>query len=116
LPDNEALAFLSGKNMNSFSKEEEKLEYTYRMGRIYDDMHKYDQAVQCYQTAINIGINRKEYYAARAALQIGQVYEREGKKQLAIDFYQKCMNMPDHEYKNSLDQKAKSGIVRCKGE
>ncbi|MCA6452694.1 MAG: hypothetical protein IM582_05885, partial [Chitinophagaceae bacterium] len=52
----------------------------------------------------------------RAALQIGQIYEKRGQKALAISYYQKCLDMDDHEYKDSLDQKAKSGIARCKGE
>ncbi|MFL9482304.1 tetratricopeptide repeat protein [Chitinophagaceae bacterium LWZ2-11] len=114
--NNDALGLLAGKNIGSFSKDEDKLEYTYRLARIYDDMHKDDDAIKAYQSAITLGADRKEYYAARAAWQIAQIYERQGKKAQAISYYEKCMNMPDHEYKNSLDQKAKSGIARCKGE
>jgi len=114
--DKEALALLTGK-ANSFNgKEEDKLEYTYRLARIYDELKKTDEAIQSYQTAINLGINRKEYYAARAAIQIGEIYEHQGKKKEAIVYYEKCLAMGEHEYKNSLDQKAKSGIARCNGE
>ncbi|MFP5039715.1 tetratricopeptide repeat protein [Parasediminibacterium sp. JCM 36343] len=109
----EALAILNGKSINSFATDEEKLEYVYRLGRIYDDMHKNEEAIQYYNTAISIGVNRREYYAARAALQIGEIYERQGKKKEALAFFQKCLDMKDHEYKNSLDQKAKTGIERC---
>jgi hypothetical protein len=49
-------------------------------------------------------------------LQIAQIYELRGQIKLAITFYQKCLDMEDHEYKNSIDQKAKAGISRCKGE
>ena len=59
--------------------------------------------------------NRREYYAARAALQIGQIYEERGEKAMAIEYYKKCIDMEDHEYKDSLDQRAKSGIARCTG-
>ncbi len=109
----EALAFLNSKNINSFVLEEEKLEYQYRYGRIYDDLNKNEQAIEYYNVAINLGINRKEYYAARAALQIGEIYEREGKKKLAIPYFEKCISLKDHEYKNSLDQRAKAGLQRC---
>lgn len=114
--NNEATALLHGKSEDDFQKDEEKLEFAYRMARINDDLGRSDEAIRNYLVAINIGQNRKEYFAARAALQIGQIYEKKGQKALAITYYQKCIDMEDHEYKNSLDQRAKSGIARCKGE
>lgn len=114
--NNEAIALLQGKTEADFSKEEEKLEYAYRMARIYDDLDRTEEAIRYYLVAIRIGENRKEYFAARAALQTGQIYEKKGQKATAIGYYQKCLDMEDHEYKNSLDQRAKSGIARCKGE
>ena len=112
----EALALLQGKKSENFLKEEEKLEFAYRMARIYDDLGREEDAIRNYQIAIRLGENRREHYAARAALQIGQIYEKRGQKALAISYYQKCLDMDDHEYKDSLDQRAKSGIARCKGE
>lgn len=113
---NDALALLQGKTENDFAKEEERLEFAYRMARIYDDLGRSDDAIRNYQAAIRIGENRREYFAARAALQTGQIYEKRGQKSVAISYYQKCLDMEDHEYKNSLDQRAKAGIARCKGE
>lgn len=112
----DALLLLNGKSAESFPKEEEKLEFTYRLGRVYDDMGKYNEAIQHYLFTIQSGENSTEYYAARAALQIGMIYEKKADKAQAISFYKKCLDMDDHDYKNSLDQKAKSGIARCKGE
>ncbi len=112
----EALAILAGKNLDSFTTDADKLEFSYRVARIYDDLGRKDEAIKAYQAAIQLGEYRKEYYAARAAIQIGQIYEERGQKALAITYYQKCLNMGDHEYKDSLDQRAKSGIGRCKGE
>jgi len=31
----------------------------------------------------------------------------------AIDYYNICIAMKNHAFKNSMDQKAKSGIIRC---
>ena len=112
----EALAQLHGKTDNDFTKEEDKLEYVYRAARIFDDLGRDTEAINAYLAAIKLGEFRKEYFAARAAVQIGQIYERQGQKALAIQYYQRCLDMGDHEYKNSLDQRAKSGILRCKGE
>lgn len=112
----DAAALLQGKTEDDFAAEEEKLEFAYRVARIYDDLNREDDAIRNYLIAIRLGEHRPEYYAARAALQIGQLYEKRGQKALAITYYQKCLDMDDHEYKDSLDQRAKSGIARCKGE
>ncbi|HCL05364.1 MAG TPA: hypothetical protein DHW64_05110, partial [Chitinophagaceae bacterium] len=112
----EALALLHGKAETDFDKEEDKLEYVYRAARIYDDLGRENDAINAYLAAIRLGEFRKEYYAARAAVQLAQIYEAKGQKSLAIQYYQRCLDMGDHEYKNSLDQRAKSGILRCKGE
>jgi tetratricopeptide (TPR) repeat protein len=113
---NDAAALLQGKTEDDFAKEEEKLEFAYRVARIYDDLNRDEEAIRNYLIAIHRGQNRKEYFAARAALQIGYIYEKKGQKALAIAYYQQCLDMEDHEYKDSLDQRAKSGIARCKGE
>ncbi len=112
----EALAVLRGKAIADFTKPEEALEFAYRVARIYDDLGRDDEAITFYNTAIQLGKHRQEYYAARAALQKGYIYEMRNQKELAIAAYQQCLDMGDHEYKDSLDQKAKSGIARCKGE
>jgi tetratricopeptide (TPR) repeat protein len=114
--NNEALSLLQKKNNNSFSKDIEQLEYVYRLGRIHDDLKKYDDAINYYSQAIELGKYNTAYYAARAALQIGMIKEKNGDKKSAINYYQQCLDMEDHDYKNSLDQRAKSGIARCKGE
>lgn len=114
--NNEALQLLIGKTQNNFSKEEDKLEFIYRLARINDDLKKDAEAIQYYLTAMQLGQQRTEYYAARSALQIGLIYERKGNKTEAINYFKKCMDMEDHDFKNSLDQKAKAGIARCKGE
>ena len=114
--NNEALMLLYGKSINDFTKPEEQLEFAYRVARIYDDIGRSDEAVQMYLLSIKLGESRTEYYAARAALQLGLLYEKQGKKDIAIAYYQKCLGMKNHDYKDSLDQKAKAGVARCKGE
>lgn len=111
-----ALNVLAGKSSNDFGKPEEKLEFNYRLARIYDELGRDTDAIEAYKTTINMGANSKEYYAARAAWQTGILYEQQGRKELAISYYQKCLSMKDHDYKDAIDQKAKAGIARCKGE
>jgi tetratricopeptide (TPR) repeat protein len=113
--NDQAIALLLDKTANGFSDPVDQLEFTYRTGRIYDDMNRDDSAVKNYLTAISLGENRTEYYASRAALQIGMIYEKQGNKPMAVQYYKKCLAMKDHDYKDSMDQKAKSGIARCSG-
>jgi tetratricopeptide (TPR) repeat protein len=112
----EALSVLKGVSTSSFAQPEEKCELAYRLGRIYDGLGRGDEAISAYLTTIKTGEHLKEYYAARAALQLGYIYEQRGDCSQAIAYFQKCLSLKDHEYKNSLDQRAKAGVARCKGE
>ena len=109
----EALAILQGKQQQ-FSSASDKLEYVYRIGRIYEDLGKETEAISLYKETIKLGANQTAYFAARAALQAGQILEKRGQKLEAIAFYEQCLSMEEHSYKNSLDQRAKAGIARCK--
>lgn len=110
---NQALAVLAGKTSKDFDKEADKTEFAYRLGRIYDLAGQPDQAIHFYKSAIEKGSDQPEYFAARAALQIGLIYEQKGNYNLAISFFNTCLEMKNHAFKNSLDQKAKTGIQRC---
>lgn len=111
--NSEALKILQGKTIESFTTIDDKLEFVYRVGRINDDLKNYKEAVNYYTKAIDLGQDRTEYYAARAALQIALIFEKQGNCKEAIVYYNKCLAMDDHDYKNSIDQKAKSGLARC---
>lgn len=112
----EALQSLKGMSTSDLSTPEDKCELAYRLGRIYDGLGRKDEAIAAYLTALKTGEHLKEYFAARAALQVGYIYEGRGDKPAAISYFQKCLSLKGHEYKNSLDQRAKAGIGRCKGE
>jgi len=109
----QALSFLAGKTSKDFDKDADKTEFAYRLGRIYDLAGQPDQAIPFYSSAIEKGANQAEYFAARAALQIGLIYEQKNNPTLAISFFNTCLEMKNHAFKNSLDQKAKTGIQRC---
>jgi tetratricopeptide (TPR) repeat protein len=110
----DALRLLQGKRIADFTSIEDRLEFAYRVARIYDDTNRDEEAIEFYKKAISLGEHRKEYYAARGALQIGYIYERRSNRQAAISWFERCIKMKDHDYKNSLDQRAKAGIERCK--
>ncbi|MDP4130065.1 MAG: hypothetical protein Q8918_01685 [Bacteroidota bacterium] len=110
----EALQLLAGKTSSSFSNAADRLEFAYRLGRLYDALDRKDEAIEAYLTTIRLGEHRTEYYAARAALQTGYIYENRGDRETAIPFFQKVLDLKDHDYKNALDQKAKAAMERCR--
>ncbi|NIG53294.1 tol-pal system YbgF family protein [Chitinophaga sp. Cy-1792] len=112
---NEALKLILTKKSTDFTDISEKLEYAYRLGRIYDETGQDDKAIQMYDATVKVGANRPEYYAARASLQMGYIYEKRNDKAKAMQCYQQCMTMKGHDYKNSLDARAKAGIQRVSG-
>ncbi len=109
----EALQLLNGKSSASFDNAADRLEFAYRLGRLYDALDRKEEALAAYMTTIKLGEHRKEYYAARAALQTGYIYEERGDRQTAIIWFRKVLDLKGHDYKNALDQKAKAGIERC---
>jgi len=108
-----ALQVLSGIQLSTFTDIQDQLEYSYRIGRIYDALNRKSEAIAAYQEAMKLGENRREYYGARAALQMGYIYEDRGDKKTALIYFKKVLAMKSHDYKNALDQKAKAGIERC---
>jgi tetratricopeptide (TPR) repeat protein len=109
----DALQLLNGRSTSSFAGAADQLEFAYRLGRLYDALNRKTEAMDAYLTTIKLGAGRREYYAARAALQIGYIYESAGEREKAIPFFQKVLDLKGHDYKNALDQKAKAGLERC---
>lgn len=107
-----ALTEIAGKPMTQFPRLRDQLELTYRLARIFDRQEKDDKAIEYYELTLKNGINQTYYFAANSALMLGQIYEARGDKTKAAAYYKKTLEMRDHEFQNSIDQKAKSGLNR----
>ncbi len=97
----------------------DKAEYYFRLGRAYqaryDDSGRKENfvsAINNYADASATGKGRPEQYAARAALQEGKMFEQIGMNKEALNKYHECLDMPAHDFQNSIDQQAKAGINR----
>jgi len=110
-----ALEQLKGIKAGDFPQISDKLEFNYRYARIFTLMGTPAKAIPFYEATIKMGSTRQEHFAARSALEIGLIYEEMGQNDKAIANYQKCISMKNHDYKSSLDQKAKAGIDRLGG-
>jgi len=117
-----ALAILQHINQAALTSPADKAEYNFRLGRTYEELaaagngkQYYPLAFAQYRTAIAMGSGRHEQFAARAALHMGKMYEQLGMTPEAIDKYKECLDMPSHDFQNTIDQQAKAGINRVEG-
>lgn len=110
-----ALDILSDHKVDDFNTAKDKTDYFYRLGRVNDDLGKDDTAIACYQNAINIGKSLKYYYAAKAAIQIGKIYEKRKEAAKAKAYYTTAINMKDHEFEGSIETEAKLALKRIGG-
>ncbi|MBK7970390.1 MAG: hypothetical protein IPK08_16405 [Bacteroidetes bacterium] len=68
-------------------------------------MHYYGQTYEN-------GSSTTYYFAANAALLSAIIYEEQKQNKEAIEWYKKCLALRNHEYQNSIDQKAEAGLNR----
>ncbi|MFH1118992.1 MAG: hypothetical protein V1775_04160 [Bacteroidota bacterium] len=92
----------------------EKLEYKYRLARIYHKSGNLNKAITLYLEVLNQGAASPYYFAANAALQLGNINEAEVNIEKARYYYQKCLDLEYDEYKTSISQKARAGISRLR--
>ncbi|MCC7231999.1 MAG: tetratricopeptide repeat protein [Bacteroidia bacterium] len=110
----EALAEISGKPIADFPRYRDQLEVTYRLARIMEKTGRKNKAMEYYEQTLKNGSSSRFYFAANSALLLGSMYEEEGNSYRAEEYYKKCLSMEDHEYQNSIDQKARAGLDRLK--
>ncbi len=92
-----------------------ELEYSYRLGRIYHNWGKTDQAISYYKETILKGDKLPYFYAANAALQLGLIYESQKNYSQARTYFSKVQDMDFEEYQFSISNKAQAGLNRVKG-
>lgn len=109
----ESMEALKGKTMDDFQNPAHKAEFAYRIGRNLDLMGDRDLAIRHYDSAIGTGRDVRDYFAARSALQAALIFEEKRDYTKANAYFKTALSMKDHPYKNSIDQKAKSGVYRC---
>jgi tetratricopeptide (TPR) repeat protein len=108
----EAEELLSTISSSSYHRKRDKLEYFYRTGRLYHKTAKIPDAKTYYEKTIQLNGEDSYYFAPNAALQLGYIYEAEKNKVKAKECFEKALKYKNHEYKNSIDNKAKAALSR----
>ncbi len=108
----QALAKLRSTSVTAFSAIPDQLEYEFRLGRALEDCGDVNTALQVFSRVLHKGRTRSEHFAARAALQMGGIYEQYRNFGEARKYYQTCLDLPEHDFQSSIDQQAKAGLAR----
>ena len=98
----------------NFANKIDEVEYDYRKARLYHKTNKITMAIALYKVTINNTVNTEWYFGANAALQLGYIYKNQKKLEMAEKYFKIAMNYKGHEYKNSIDNKAKSALSSLK--
>lgn len=107
----EAAAALRNVNEASFENGRDRAEFRYRLGRIFQRQEHTEAAIPNYERAIVLSQAQGLYFGATSALQLGYIYQAKGQRAKAIQYFQQALNYPKHEYKNSVDNKARAALT-----
>lgn len=96
----------------SLQSETERLELTYRTGRILHGLKQYPGALSFYERTIAAGSENENFFACNAALQAGLIEEIRGNEERARRYFERCLSLNPDEYKTGLHIQAKAGLNR----
>ena len=105
LAEQELLSF-NNKNISDL----ERIEYYYRLAKICQETNKFQKAIDNYMLVIKLGSSLNVYFAPNSHSQLGTIYDKLGRKDLALNHYNQVLSYKNYQYKYSIEQKAKAGI------
>jgi hypothetical protein len=89
----------------------DKIEYFYRKARVQHGLRNLNEARIYYQKTMELSGNLPYYFAPNAALQLGYMALAEKDLVQARYFFKKALAYPQHDYKRSIDSKAKVALA-----
>jgi tetratricopeptide (TPR) repeat protein len=105
---------LSKINDAALKSKKDKVEYYYRRARIEHGTRHRDASKLFYQQVIDMAGEEPWYFAPNACLQMGYLFLEETNEPRAKEFFRKALTYKNHEYRNSIDSKAKTALNRLK--
>jgi len=107
-----ALAVLKEKNIDKQLKTyEEKIEYIYRLARIYEHSKQIEKAIQLYSKVVKTQ-KSELYFVPYSAYCLGKIYENQSEINLAKQYYNIALDLNEGEYKTSIEKKCQFALNR----
>jgi tetratricopeptide (TPR) repeat protein len=92
----------------------DQVEFYYRRARLSHKTNDLVSAKNFYQESVSLSGDAEWYYAPNACLQLGYILVSEGDTAQAKSYFLKALSYNNHEYKNSIDSKAKSALAQIR--
>jgi TolA-binding protein len=92
----------------------DEVELNYRKARLYHKMNNLADAKIYYGKTVELNGNSNWYFAPNACLQLGYIMIQENNKVAAEEYFERALSYKKHEYKNSIDTKAKTAMAQLK--
>ena len=99
---------------DSYNETREKIAFHYRLGRIYQQMDDWSQAIQSYKHVLQYEEAKNTFEAGNAALQLGLIYEEQEKGEEAERYFKLALDQENFPFDDGIHQKAKAGLSRLK--
>lgn len=110
----QAASVLSAITPEELPTQRDKVEFHYRKARLAHKRSDIAAAKLSYQQTIDLALDASWYFAPNSCLQMGYIFVAENDADKAKEFFEKALEYKKHEYKNSIDSKAKSALAQLK--
>ncbi|MBL7871427.1 MAG: tetratricopeptide repeat protein [Cyclobacteriaceae bacterium] len=106
----EAASILHTITPHDLTNAKDQTEYYYRKARLAHRTGEISAAKIFYQQSIDMTKNNPWYFGANSALQLGYIAKDQKDYTKAKKYFELALSFPKHEYKNSIDTKARTEL------
>lgn len=106
----EATSILSSITPKDLATNKDQTEYYYRKARLAHRTGEIAAAKIFYQQSIDMTRDNPWYFGANSALNLGYIAKDQKNYDAAKKYFYMALNYPKHEYKNSIDSKARTEL------
>ncbi|MFT4032542.1 MAG: tetratricopeptide repeat protein [Siphonobacter sp.] len=105
-----AITTLKQLSEASFTEPMDRAEFNYRKARIYHRIGDLTQAIPFYERSVQLSEGQAWHFGASSCLQLGYIYQARNDKPKARTYFNKALSYKKHEFKNSVEGKAKAAL------
>lgn len=105
-----ALTFIETISQEDLTTQKERTEYYFLAGKAFQKNGQADKAIAYFQKAITLNEKQHWYFGAGSALQLGYIFQEKAQKNQAKTWFEKAISYKNHEYKNTIDSKARAAL------
>jgi len=110
----EAQSILNSLGPEQLQTTRDEVELNYRKARLHHKLNHIADAKMYYEKTIEMNGSANWYFAPNACLQLGYLMVEENNSAAAEEYFEMALSYKKHEYKNSIDTKAKTALAQLK--